>query len=140
MLGQSDPGEMRNLLSSEHHSEDALLLGRPIKELVDRLDALTMVLKSCKGKACIEPWRELHPEGNVSSLKDSLQTRFDRFYAAQPRVAFTACAMGYLPEFEGPMEFNAYGSDGWLSSGPPGELKRQAPLGSAPRGHWSIWT
>lgn len=117
-------------------------MGRPITEMTSRLDTLTMVLKSCKGKACINPWAELHPEGDVFSLTDSLKHKFDKFYAAQPRVFFTACKLGYLKEFEGPMEFNIFG-DGGSGSGLgfswPGELKRQAPLGAG-RGHWSLWT
>lgn len=136
---QTDPGEMRNLLSLEHNLKDTTLLGRSIESVVDRLDALTMVLKSCKGKACVEPWRELHPEGDVSRLTDSLETKFDSFYATQPRVSFSKCALGYLPELEGPMEFNTFGVDSDIGFG-AGELRRQAPLRPVAKGHWSIWT
>lgn len=68
-----------------------------------------MVLKSCKGQACVEPWLQLHPAGDVSSLRDSLRPEFDDFYHGQAKVSFTDCKLGYLPEFEGPMEFNAFG-------------------------------
>ena len=108
------------------------LVGRPVEEVVARLDALTMVLKSCKGRACVEPWRQLHPEDDVSSLRDSLRAEFDEFYHGQAKVSFTDCKLGYLPEFEGPMEFNKFGDEtssseeaNWWS----GELRK--------RGCWS---
>lgn len=111
-------------------------------QLVRRLDALTMVLKSCRGRSCVEPWRDLHPSGDVKSLPDSLEERFDEFYQTQPRVSFTDCKLGYLPEFEGPMNVTPFGekddvtnNDGWESQ----ELRRHVSLGLG-RGHWSIWT
>lgn len=94
-----------------------------------------MVLKSCKGRACVEPWRELHPEGDVTSLSDSLKPQFNGFYQSQAKVSFSECKLGYLPEFEGPMDVKQYGSEGQeLAEGGwrQGELKR--------RGRWSDWT
>jgi len=37
-----------------------------------RLDALLQVLKTCKGGACVQPWKVLHPDGTVNSLKDAM--------------------------------------------------------------------
>lgn len=138
---QTDPGEMRNLLSAEHSSMGYSLRSRPISQIIARLDALIMVLKSCKGQSCVEPWKELHPAGDVSTLLHSLEPSFDAFYEKQPKVSFTECKLGYFPEFEGPMEFNQYRHDqspwgGWWG----GELKRDAAPESRYRGHWSVWT
>lgn len=93
-----------------------------------------MVLKSCKGNVCVEPWKELHPSGDVHSLIDSLAPDFDAFYDRQPKVSFTECKLGYLPEFEGPMNANQFGvgsGDGrtWLQS-PDYKYRSQ----------WSLWT
>jgi hypothetical protein len=45
------------------------LLRRKFEDLIPRLDALMMVLKSCKGDTCRKPWTALHPSGDVASLK-----------------------------------------------------------------------
>ncbi|GKZ17828.1 extracellular sulfatase Sulf-1 [Aspergillus brasiliensis] len=79
-----------------------------------RLDALLMVLKSCRGETCIHPWRTLHPDGDVNSLRDALDDTFDGFYVRQVRVQFGWCERGYLIEAEGPQVPVAYyGSTRW---------------------------
>jgi N-acetylglucosamine-6-sulfatase len=75
------------------------------------LDALVVVLKSCKGETCIQPWKVLHPEGDVKSLVDSLKPGFDVFYHEQPKVSFSKCELGYIKESEGPLEPKSYSSD-----------------------------
>lgn len=67
-----------------------------------------MVLKSCKGLQCTQPWTELHPGGNVKTLTDALDAEYDTFYNAQPKVSFTSCELGYIISAEGPQEFNRY--------------------------------
>jgi arylsulfatase len=84
------------------------LLGRDINQLISRLDALLLVLKSCKGSECTLPWQVLHPDKKVTSLPQALQPKFDEFYAAQPDISFSACELGYLLESEGPQEGYAY--------------------------------
>lgn len=61
-----------------------------------------LVLKSCKGNTCIEPWKILHPEGGVANLKDALQAKFNAFYKEQVKVRFDRCEYGYLIDAEGP--------------------------------------
>ncbi|KKA31221.1 hypothetical protein TD95_000787 [Thielaviopsis punctulata] len=73
-----------------------------LAQLTARLDALLLVLKTCVGHVCTQPWDALHPHGNVRSLKDALSKRFDAFYAAQPKVAYEYCAPGYILSAEGP--------------------------------------
>jgi hypothetical protein len=84
------------------------LINRPQAEVINRLDALLLVLKSCKGITCIDPWKVLHPAGDVNSLSMALGAQFDDFYKAQPKVLFTRCEMGYLVESEGPQVASVY--------------------------------
>lgn len=67
-----------------------------------------MVLKSCKGSVCVEPWKALHPDGDVESLSDALRVQFDAFYEQQARVSFGRCELGYIVDAEGPQEAYAY--------------------------------
>lgn len=61
-----------------------------------------LVLKSCKGQTCVRPWKFLHPEGNVESLQDALNEKFDNFYEKQVKVSFDHCEEGYIIAAEGP--------------------------------------
>ncbi|GLI76962.1 hypothetical protein PoHVEF18_005244 [Penicillium ochrochloron] len=104
----NDPYQMRNLFSKTKGK----LLGRDIKQVISRLDALLLVLKSCKSSECTLPWQVLHPDKKVTSLSDALQPKYDAFYAAQPDISFSACELGYFPESEGPQEGYAYRRNG----------------------------
>ncbi|KAI0157239.1 Arylsulphatase [Xylariaceae sp. FL1272] len=75
----------------------------PISSVASRLDALLFVLKSCGGASCRDPWMVLHPEGDVNSLVDALDSRFDKFYEEMGRVYFAFCANGLVGEAEGPV-------------------------------------
>jgi N-acetylglucosamine-6-sulfatase len=98
-----DPSQMHNILVS---SADGAVVGEfPVPKLQTRLDALMMVLKSCKGRAeCITPWNILHPQGDVQDLKDAMNANFDTFYANQPKVSYSSCQNGYIIGAEGPQE------------------------------------
>lgn len=108
-----DPYEVRNLLDANgRHAAQANafhIAGRSLEQIVARLDALLVVLKTCVRETCREPWRALHPQGDVTSLHDSLAPHFDAFYAGQPRVHFTKCELGYIAESEGPNYVNQFG-------------------------------
>lgn len=97
-----DPGQLNNLLSPQSPASTRVA-GLPISKVVARLDALLFVLKSCEGSVCREPWKALHPEGDVASLADALAARFDSFYESQQIVQYNFCANGYLVDAEGPM-------------------------------------
>ncbi|KIX04937.1 uncharacterized protein Z518_05808 [Rhinocladiella mackenziei CBS 650.93] len=115
----TDGYQMDNLLPKVRdiaQVPDRQLLGRPLSNVVARLDTLLLVLKSCRGSECTDPWRQLHPQGNVGSLREALNQQYDDFYASQPKVMFSACQEGYLIEFEGPqtaMQYN--GGDSGLT-------------------------
>ena len=96
-----------------------------IQHVIDRLDALMMVIKSCQGSSCVDPWRILHPYNDngsleqdrevparqVKTLTDALDSRFDDFYAQQARVSYNWCDEGYLIAAEGPQEILQYRED-----------------------------
>ncbi|KAF3765633.1 hypothetical protein M406DRAFT_88476 [Cryphonectria parasitica EP155] len=109
---KTDPGQLDNLYNKSHKymspNGKNRLLGTDIGLVIDRLDSLMMVLKSCKGNTCIEPWRVLHPQGDVESLSDALQVRFDAFYKEQAKVSFDRCELGYIIDAEGPQVPLAY--------------------------------
>lgn len=105
---------MNNLLSpkeSQARITTITLNGRhewPLERVVDRLDALMMVLKSCKQQSCTHPWKSLHPSGDVNNLLHALSTNYDDFYREQVKVSFTRCEGGYIVESEGPQDFYAF--------------------------------
>lgn len=100
---QTDPYQLHNLYTKHALSDTgSRLLGRTLPQVVARLDALLLVLKSCQGATCIEPWNVLQPEEPVHNLRDALATEYDQFYSQQPRVSFDRCAEGYLIDAEGP--------------------------------------
>ena len=108
-----DPYQIANLLSNtttvvelSKQQTEQTYLDRPLQAVLNRLDALMMVLKSCKGDACTTPWTVLHENGNVTSLKDAVNSQYDDFYSKQPKVSFSECKDGYFPEFEGEMKVN----------------------------------
>ncbi|KAJ6573530.1 putative arylsulfatase [Mycena vulgaris] len=100
-LGHSDVANFTAPTAPASLSDD-------LPNLVARLDALTMVLKSCKTDACRSPWSVLHPKGDVKNLADAMAAKFDDFYAAQPKVAFSECSFGYLIASEGPQDAVPY--------------------------------
>ncbi|QKX53241.1 uncharacterized protein TRUGW13939_00317 [Talaromyces rugulosus] len=111
---QADPHQLHNLLSTDDKENQTshAILGISLPKVVARLDSLLLVLKSCKGQVCVKPWKALHPQGEVTSLKDALDTRYDYFYKEKQtsRVYFDECARGYLLDVEGP-QYNFESND-----------------------------
>ncbi|KAN0074174.1 Alkaline-phosphatase-like, core domain containing protein [Elaphomyces granulatus] len=106
----TDPYELHNLYCDGilDSNDDRTLFGYPISQVVLRLDALLLVLKSCQGVTCVQPWRVLHPAGDVHDLPDALHTQYDQFYREQVKVAYSRCESGYLVNAEGPQEPQIY--------------------------------
>ncbi|KAE8393141.1 alkaline-phosphatase-like protein [Aspergillus alliaceus] len=107
---KDDPLQTTNLASKINAHQSYTIANRHLGQIIPRLDALMMVLKSCNGDSCREPWRQLHPKGSVNNLADALDEGFDEFYSNQPKVKFSECSLGYHIYAEGPQEFNIYGS------------------------------
>lgn len=94
------------------------LLGRPTWNVIWRLDALVLVLKTCTEDSCREPWKQLHPDGSVSNLMEALSTQYDDFYEntySVAKVGWKQCFTGlgrrnsstlYLLENEQPTWLN----------------------------------
>lgn len=116
---------------------------------MNRLDALLMVTKSCKGWECHDPWRVLHPDGSVTTLADALHKNFDAFYERQPRVSFSSCVKGHIVSEEGPQDVIPWRRDvrksyegsrmGEGAQGPllPGTARKAS---FERNGRWSDWT
>ncbi|KAJ9492394.1 hypothetical protein VN97_g828 [Penicillium thymicola] len=104
----TDPYQMNNLYPTirlttpKGDINEPHILGRTLTQVINRLDALLMVLKSCQGATCIRPWDVLQPVDPVSTLQDALHEEYDGFYSAQPQVSFDWCDAGYIVEAEGP--------------------------------------
>ncbi|KPM43228.1 Arylsulfatase [Neonectria ditissima] len=107
-----DPGQMDNLMNDTPSGKaysGRNLMGLPVTKIAARLDALLMVLKSCKGQVCVRPWAALHPDGAVASLLEALSPKYDQLYEAeQQKVSFNRCENGYILDAEGP-QFEQHG-------------------------------
>ncbi|ORE04925.1 arylsulfatase [Rhizopus microsporus var. microsporus] len=81
---KKDPYEMHNLYTSAS------------TQLTNRLDALLVVLKSCRAQSCRDPWRILHPDDHsVKTLKDALHHKYDAHYTQFRKVKLEECLPYY---------------------------------------------
>ncbi|KAJ4989041.1 arylsulfatase, partial [Stagonosporopsis vannaccii] len=105
---KSDPGQTVNILARDPSILQFEIAGRSLEHIVPRLNALIMVLKTCKGRDCTKPWRVLHPGGTIKSLSDALDKSYDSFYIEQPQMWFTGCPLGYFADMENQADVLAY--------------------------------
>ena len=96
---QTDPYQTINLYGTASQFQ-----GHPIGQVTSRLDALLMILKTCKAEQCTTPWLTLHPGGQIRNLAEALDSTLDAFYGEEPKVSYTKCELGYIASSEGPME------------------------------------
>jgi N-acetylglucosamine-6-sulfatase len=97
----------RNPPSTTRHTDSK---PTTLSHLLARLDALLMVLKTCKARQCTHPWEYLHPQGHVKNLHDALDERYDEYYEEKmERVEYTKCEKGYILESEGAVWKNGRG-------------------------------
>lgn len=97
----ADPFQMNNM-AVDFNLPSSVGTNPAITNLQNRLDALLMVLKTCKGTTCQQPWRVMHPDGSVNSLAEAMDPKYDDFYMSQLKISFTGCASGYIRGLEGP--------------------------------------
>jgi N-acetylglucosamine-6-sulfatase len=90
------------------HTERHVAVTTKASHVVARLDALLVVLKTCKARACTHPYEVLHPGRDVYSLRDALAPLFDDFYASQDKLVWKQCEQAYIAESEGPDSVNQY--------------------------------
>ncbi|KAF5584014.1 arylsulfatase [Fusarium subglutinans] len=116
-----DPYQINNLLPSgkngtgmpiaSYAGSNVKINKKPLLSIVSRLDALLMAMKSCKGETCIKPWKVLHPDGDVNSLKDALKNKYDSSYlhtADKNSASFNMSMSGYVVTAEGPQDPSIY--------------------------------
>ena len=89
----------------DHPSKfDETLSVATLSRLINRLDALLMVLKTCEGRRCTHPWDALFPAGEAKNLAEAVHRKFDKFFETDmAKVRFDQCETGYIVESEGPM-------------------------------------
>ncbi|KAN0104259.1 Arylsulphatase [Hyaloscypha variabilis] len=122
----ADPGQLRNLYPGSESSSFKIVDRHEAElyRLVQRLDALLLTTKSCKGVTCRKPWSVLHPKGDVGSLAEALDVRYDALYAdvtGTTSVRFDKCLMGYIKEAEGPQSLE-FDFEQWAAFGGRWEL------------------
>lgn len=103
---QKDPFELENLAFGVKSGSDT-------QKLINRLDALLLVTKSCNQDTCRNPWTVLqtscekdnscpHSGSIFSNLDDAMNTKYDKFFAALPKVQFKECLQVQLASNEMP--------------------------------------
>ncbi len=81
---KKDPYELKNLYNNAN------------TQLINRLDALLLVLKSCRAESCRNPWRVLHPnDKSVKTLEDALHKKYDAHYKQFKKVTYEECLEYY---------------------------------------------
>lgn len=91
----NDPYELTNLV----HTSNATYAS-----MVNRLNALLMVTKSCETDACRDPWSLLEVANGttVISLTDAMSSDHDDFFADFEKVQFDTCLQVQLDTNEAP--------------------------------------
>lgn len=135
----SDPSQMHNFFADPKLAKDYSLAGRSWQQVVYRLDALLLVLKTCKTTTCIKPWSSHHENNSVETLSQALNPEFDAYYIKYPKVGFSSCELGYIPEAEGNVDTIQFAAAGveWALAAEQPVRKGQEPFKY--RGSWSDW-
>ncbi|KAJ0109320.1 arylsulfatase [Diaporthe amygdali] len=96
----NDPYELENLAVTRVDDTET-------RRLINRLNALLMVTKSCSEETCRNPWSILRPPAALKTttvfdnLNDAMDPAHDAFFAGFPRIAFKECmTYQYVPNEE----------------------------------------
>lgn len=73
-------------------------------KLQSRLDALLLILKSCVGDVCNNPWRYIFPNKGIETLAQALDEEFDEYFEALPRVKYEVSGRRRAKEIAGDTE------------------------------------
>lgn len=150
-----DPVQMRNLHPTAPHepgkknaydSGEKSLAGYDTTRLIQRVDALLMVLKSCKGASCTKPWQELHPNGQVKNLRDAMSSDFDEKYEKIRNVKFNKCYKNGTidlsaegPQWKGNDQVEVGPMDGFNQTMFITDEDENFTLGWESEGYWDDW-
>ncbi|KAF4989040.1 hypothetical protein FDECE_14831 [Fusarium decemcellulare] len=90
-----DPYELTNLAinpSAEH------------RRLIDRLNAVLLVTKSCNQESCRDPWQILRDDSGADfmNMEQAMDSTFDTFFAGLPFVGYKECMDYQDTSNEGP--------------------------------------
>ncbi|KAI5243090.1 arylsulfatase [Aureobasidium subglaciale] len=132
-----DPGQMHNFFADPKLAKDYTLAGRSWQQLIYRLDALLVVLKTCKGNTCVKPWESHHEDGSVAILTEALNPKFDNYYLKYPKVGFSSCELGYIKSAEGNQDHISHAGVSWMTDVEAPVQRGQEPFQY--RGSWSDW-
>lgn len=95
---QSDHVQMNNLISSLNEDVNTAYFKAETSQslrIASRMDALLLYLKSCKGVGCRFSWNHLFPYGEVTSLYQALDSKYDEYFDRLPKVELQGCDNGY---------------------------------------------
>lgn len=94
----ADPYELTNLARDNVTTEH--------QRLINRLNALLMVTKSCEQDRCRDPWAQLNPTNDttttLTSLVAAMDTSYDDYFSAFEKVSFDTCMQYQYAENETP--------------------------------------
>ncbi|KUI64363.1 Arylsulfatase [Cytospora mali] len=96
----ADPYELTNLARAYGGNT----VSTEAQRVVNRLNALLMVTKSCEQDRCREPWSWLKPDDSTTlvSLAQAMDPAYDDFFANFQKVKFDTCLSVQKAENEGP--------------------------------------
>ncbi|KAJ8081538.1 hypothetical protein PM082_007383 [Marasmius tenuissimus] len=93
---KDDPYQLHNLALGDDTSSSFTFRTTQYTQTASRLDALLIVLKTCVGGTCQDPWKAFNIP--ASSLTEALDSRYDAYFDSLPRFKYTECRFGYLGE------------------------------------------
>lgn len=82
-----DPYELTNLARGDNVTTEH-------QRLINRLNALLMVTKSCEQDRCRDPWAQLDPANGtatLTSLVAAMDSSYDDYFSAFEKVSFDTC-------------------------------------------------
>ncbi|KAK2598380.1 hypothetical protein N8I77_011800 [Diaporthe amygdali] len=97
----ADPYELTNLA---RNSSSGGAVEASAQQVINRLNALLMVTKSCEQDRCRDPWAQLKPDDSTTlvSLTQAMNASYDSFFADFEKVQFETCAAIQLTDNEAP--------------------------------------
>lgn len=111
-----DPHQARNAMAplnaagefaefSAKGSDGQPILSEETQKLAQRLDGLLLVLKNCKGDVCRRPYSEMFAkmDEKPTTFQQTLDPKFDEYFANLPKVRFSTCTLGYHVRLEQPV-------------------------------------
>ncbi|KAF9767010.1 hypothetical protein IL306_000486 [Fusarium sp. DS 682] len=92
---QADPYELNNLAIDPTPEN---------QRIMQRLNGLLLITKSCSQESCRDPWKILQKNsgGDFKTLQEALDSKYDAFFSSLPSVGYQKCMNYQAVENEGP--------------------------------------